>query len=1098
MRIQAFLARAILVFLLLLFASVSLATDNRGFLTSEQKEWLNSHASELSIAPEANYPPFSFVDSGAWRGVSADVIKQVEGKLGTKFHILPPQNLDAILVHAQRGEAGIVTSIRETPERSEYLTFTQPYVSIPTIIIVKTGDEDGHWPEAFAGKQVVVGKGYGVQKFIERNYPNIKLVLVADDLEGLRRLSFGEVDAVIMDVASASFFIEREKFTNLHIFSSFDYTYDLCFAVRKDLPILRDILSKTLLAIPDRDKQIIARKWHISPDISELLVVRYVQYWPFALAGLVLLILISSVAWFITLRRALAKKARELHRSGMQFESSAIKGLPHYLLSAIFVLPITIAVLFFIWQELNRTYLKNLNVSFINQTERVTTKIRERMGAYGQILRSGAGFFAGSHTVERDEWRSFVEKLNLDQHYRGIQGVGFSLLIPKERLNRHIKEIRDQGFPNYTVNPAGNRSIYSSIIYLEPFSERNLRAFGYDMFSEPIRNEAMSRARDTGDAALSGKVKLVQETNTDIQAGVVAYYPVYKNGAIATTLEQRRADLIGWIYSPYRMSNLLQPVLENELQAMRLEIFDEGAPSQDTLLFDSQPSTLFPSATFNKPAISHTQKIEVGGRYWTLRYSAMPGYAEASQIRPLWNELLGLVVIGLLVFSLTLAYINTRRKAEAIADDLTDSLRRSEQRWKFALEGAGDGVWDWNITSDEIIFSKSWYEIQGFDEGTIGPAAKAWEDLVHPTDLPITKQALQAHFEGKTPNFSCEHRVRCKNGEYKWILGRGMVVARDAAGKPQRAIGTHTDISERKQAEQALNRLSQEQQAMLDNELVGIIKVKDRHILWCNKAMCRIFGYETNQLVGASTRILYLDILSYQALGDVAYPILHGRGVYRTQLEMVRKDGEKIWVDLSGVLLPDHGKESMWMMVDITLIKQREAEVTEIAYHDILTGLPNRLLISDRLVHALAQAERSKRMLAVCYLDLDGFKPVNDNYGHQAGDLLLKEIASRMQASVRANDTVGRLGGDEFVLLLTDLERVEEHQVVVERVMDAINQPISISESIQVRVGASIGITIFPTDSDDPDTLLRHADQAMYQAKLSGRNQMCFYSREKE
>lgn len=1098
MRIQPFLARTAVLIQLLLFVSVSFATDNRGFLTSGQNEWLNSHASELSIAPEANYPPFSFVDSGAWRGVSADVIKQVEGKLGTKFHILPPQNLDAILVHAQRGEAGIVTSIRDTPERSEYLTFTQPYVSIPTIIIVKTNAQYGPWPEAFAGKQIAVGKGYGVQKFIERNYPNIKLVSVADDLDGLRRLSFGEVDAVIMDVASASFFMEQEKFTNLHIFSSFDFTYDLCFAVRKDLPILRDILSKTLLAIPDRDKQIIARNWHISPDISELLVVRYAQYWPFALAALVLLILISSVAWFIALRRALAKKAHELHRSGMQFESSAIKGQRHYLLSAIIVLLITIAPLSFIWLELNRTYQKNLNVSFINQTERVTTKIGERMGAYGQILRSGAGFFAGSHTVKRDEWRSFVEKLNLDQHYRGIQGVGFSLLIPKERLNRHIEEIRDQGFPDYTVKPAGDRNIYSSIIYLEPFSGRNLRAFGYDMFSEPIRNEAMSRARDTGDLALSGRVKLVQETNTDIQAGLLAFYPIYKNGAIATNPDQRRVALIGWVYSPYRMNNLLQPLLENELMATRLEIFDEGTPSQDTLLFDSQVSYSSPSATFSEPVISHEQKIEVGGRYWTLRYSAMPGYAEASKIPPLWNELLGLTVIGLLVFSLTLAYINTRRKAEAIADDLTDSLRRSEERWKFALEGAGDGVWDWDITSDTIIFSKRWYEIQGFDEGTIGPSAKDWEALVHPDDLPVAMQALQEHFEGKKSNFSCEHRVRCKNGEYKWILGRGMVVARDAEGKPLRAIGTHSDISERKQAEQALHRLSLEQQAMLDNELVGIIKARDRHILWCNKAMNRIFGYEANELIGASTRILYPDILAYQALGDIAYPVMHGQGVYRTQLEMVRKNGEKIWVDLSGVLLPDHGAESMWMMVDITPIKQREVEVTEIAYHDILTGLPNRLLIFDRLVHALAQAERSKRMLAVCYLDLDGFKPVNDNYGHQAGDLLLKEIASRMQASVRANDTVGRLGGDEFVLLLADLERVEEYQVVVERLMDAINQPISLSELVQVKVGASIGITLFPTDSDDPDTLLRHADQAMYQAKLSGRNQMCFYSHEKE
>jgi diguanylate cyclase (GGDEF)-like protein/PAS domain S-box-containing protein len=342
-----------------------------------------------------------------------------------------------------------------------------------------------------------------------------------------------------------------------------------------------------------------------------------------------------------------------------------------------------------------------------------------------------------------------------------------------------------------------------------------------------------------------------------------------------------------------------------------------------------------------------------------------------------------------------------------------------------------------------------------------------------------------------------EYRLRRHDGVYRWIDDHGVPLL-DNMGNFSGYIGSCIDITESKQQQQQLKQLSLEQHAMLDNDLIGIVKVKDRRILWKNKAMDRIFGYQADELIGASMRILYPDFLAYQALGDSAYPILHATGSYRGQLEMLRKDGQKIWVDQSGGLLSQQGTETIWLLADITQMKQHETEIANIAYHDILTGLPNRLLLFDRLKQSLAQAERSKRMLAVCYLDLDGFKPINDNYGHQAGDQLLIEIANRMQATVRSNDTVGRLGGDEFVLLLTDLENEDEFQLVVERLSHAINQPISLGESIHVKVGVSIGITVFPTDSDDPDILLRHADQAMYYAKQSGRNKVCLFSSEQQ
>jgi diguanylate cyclase (GGDEF)-like protein len=233
---------------------------------------------------------------------------------------------------------------------------------------------------------------------------------------------------------------------------------------------------------------------------------------------------------------------------------------------------------------------------------------------------------------------------------------------------------------------------------------------------------------------------------------------------------------------------------------------------------------------------------------------------------------------------------------------------------------------------------------------------------------------------------------------------------------------------------------------------------------------------------------LYTDNLSYETLGEVGYSTLNDHGVYRKQLEMLRKNGEKIWVDFSGVSLPGDEAVSLWMLVDITQLMRQQEQLETIAYHDILTGLPNRMLVADRLNQALAHTERSGGMLVVGYLDLDDFKPINDNFGHEAGDKVLIEIARRMQDVVRVNDTIGRIGGDEFVLLLTNLDNLEEYHAVLQRIIEVINQPIMLDEANEVKVGASIGITVFPLDIDDSDILLRHADQAMYQAKQSGRN----------
>ena len=163
-----------------------------------------------------------------------------------------------------------------------------------------------------------------------------------------------------------------------------------------------------------------------------------------------------------------------------------------------------------------------------------------------------------------------------------------------------------------------------------------------------------------------------------------------------------------------------------------------------------------------------------------------------------------------------------------------------------------------------------------------------------------------------------------------------------------------------------------------------------------------------------------------------------------------------------------------------------------IANHDALTGLPNRVLLADRMELAIAHAERTRGLLAVCYLDLDGFKPVNDSLGHAAGDHLLREVSQRLLNSMRGNDTLARLGGDEFVILLGDLKRREDCAELLERLLLEISQPVNI-QSHTVSVSASVGVTFFPQEAGDPGVLLLHADKAMYEAKRLGKSRCCFY-----
>lgn len=298
------------------------------------------------------------------------------------------------------------------------------------------------------------------------------------------------------------------------------------------------------------------------------------------------------------------------------------------------------------------------------------------------------------------------------------------------------------------------------------------------------------------------------------------------------------------------------------------------------------------------------------------------------------------------------------------------------------------------------------------------------------------------------------------------------------------------------EANHELRALGEEQRAMLDNELVGIVRLnmQSRSAVWNNRAMAKIFGYSMEELSGQSARLLYGDEATYEKVGADARVAFSEGCDYIAKVQMQKKDGSRIWIHLQGTPLTERPGESLWMMTDVTSQHLHQERVEHIAFHDSLTGLPNRLLLSDRISQSIVAAQRSGQRTAVAFLDLDGFKAVNDRYGHEAGDCLLKEIASRATAALRAEDTVARLGGDEFVLVIGALTDCAACDQVLQRLMRSIAQPVHIDGNATASVAGSVGVAFFPDDGEEPATLLAAADAAMYLAKKSGKGKVCYAS----
>lgn len=507
------------------------------------------------------------------------------------------------------------------------------------------------------------------------------------------------------------------------------------------------------------------------------------------------------------------------------------------------ILALGLVVTLGLWQYFNQQFAERARDRFSHRTEAARQLLVSRMQAHAQILRGAAGLFAASEHVSRTQWRDYIATLGLDQSLPGIQGTGFTLMIPASRLAEHVAQLRAEGFADYSVHPPGARDLYSSIVFLEPFTDRNVRAFGYDMYSEPVRHEAMARARDTGLPALSGKVTLVQEYGPEVQAGFLIYLPIYAHGAALETVEARRAALLGFVYSPFRAHDIMNSIFAGRVTDAEIELFD-GVPTADNLLYASTQRAA--DARF---VVDHA--LEINGHAWLVRLSSSAAFEREQDSAEPELILFGGTALSLLLFALLKINARHRRRMQRAAI----RLAQSRDEFRTLVENVPGVVFRCQIDAPwkVIHISRDIESLTGATPREFMADEVSFGDFIVPEDFHAIEEAIQTALRQGT-FYEVEYRMLSRAGQIYWVSERGHAHV-DSKGQPQWLDGVLIDVTERKRAEDAIRNL-----AFIDS----LTQLPNRRFLLDRLRQ----GLANSRRHGRHGALLFVDLDHFKAIND--------------------------------------------------------------------------------------------------------------------------------------------------------------------------------------------------------------------------------------
>jgi signal transduction histidine kinase len=339
------------------------------------------------------------------------------------------------------------------------------------------------------------------------------------------------------------------------------------------------------------------------------------------------------------------------------------------------ILLISLLATAFAWNLASKLPQDRKRARYHRAVEQIEIAIKDRLRIYEAILRGGQGLFDTKENLDvtREAWRRYVEGLKLPELYPGLQGVAFSMRVAKAALAEHVDRVRSEGFPDYRIHPTGRRAEYTSVIYIEPFNDSNRRFFGYDMSTEPLHKLAMERARDTGQLATSGTIMLASKRDSGAEPAFLVYLPVYRGGPPPQTVEQRRKRLLGFVFSLFRVNQLMHGLLTGTVQTVGFQIFDQDKPDAAALMYDGIPA----SQAQHKPTFYHNSPFEFGGRTWMLSFRTLSTFDQVTEYSEPILVAAGGLVISLLLFGLTRSLAKTHERAQALAIQMTAELNES-------------------------------------------------------------------------------------------------------------------------------------------------------------------------------------------------------------------------------------------------------------------------------------------------------------------------------------------------------------------------------------------------------------------------------------
>ena len=435
--------------------------------------------------------------------------------------------------------------------------------------------------------------------------------------------------------------------------------------------------------------------------------------------------------------------------------------------------------------------------------------------------------------------------------------------------------------------------------------------------------------------------------------------------------------------------------------------------------------------------------------------------------------------------------ISERRRYE-------QQLRASEELWKLALDATGDGVWDWNVQSGEVNFSRRYEQLYGFAEGECGNRLESWRERLHPDEKARVLIELEACLNGTVDSYFSEHRCRCKDGSWKWVLARGAIVSRTRDGRASRMAGTDEDISGRKATEQALLDATRFQQAVFDALDAQVVVLDQEGAILQTNSAWRKYALAGGYAAGGGFQGGdYLKLLEAMTAGE-AQTMRSARAGLASVLSAAAPSfrltepffvpADKCWFSMKVTAVQDGENRVVVSHEDVSELKAAELASLQLANTDTLTGALSRRNFLHLAEQELARSRRYDLPLVVLMLDLDHFKRINDKFGHAVGDAVLKSFVVTVRAVLRDYDLIGRLGGEEFAVLLPNTT-LEGACALGQRMLDSVRaSPVPAADG-QVAYTVSIGAASF-TDQRTFDALLSLADAAMYRAKEQGRDRL--------